>query len=401
MVTAVNVQGVKAVGSDGILYASGLTLKVIDPEGSRKSGRLSPFHLELLGLTHIGDKILYGSYLHSLPSTKPYCLSTPLRKLENGRYDLILKFMDSAEMGRTFDVKLNGITVLKDFRIVRYTGRNYRPLQVIIKFQVVGNSLQIPDHPSSTIKDHQVLLSFCHGSCTNYIAYAISAFALVQYPLGTRPTPPAPPPPRPPPPPPPPPELTEVEKCREAGADIRKCKELPFCGYSVHLVRCQHKSELCSPENFNQADDCLIPGSWVSVDGDVCKITHELSSASIWENCEIKGVITAVNLGGGTVTASDGITYSGTPPEIEDPYGILSYNEPSRLPHISGIAPEDQDIYNSFVGGTKPHHFGRCAQFPIELEQDGSYLLRLKFAEHIYQELGKRVRFSGLQKIFI
>lgn len=388
---AVNVNGDKTTGSDGITYEKGSTLKIIDPEDTRNYESLTDSHEDLLGLSHAGDRCLYTSYIYSKDKDNCNCLSTPIQKLRDGRYEIILKFVDPTVNGRIFDVKLNGVEVLNEFRILRYTSVNYSPLEVIIPFEVRNNhtTLLLKGHSQTKIKKSKILLSFCRGQCSGHKAYIISAIAVRQYPnvIGA-----PPPPPSITPPPPPPPELTEEEKCKLARDDIRKCKMYPFCRYG-NSDHCQHQDTFCSADKLTQIGHCLKPGMWVSVDGDLCHVTRRLLAIRKREDCTVTGNATAINFGDGTVTGSDGLTYVGLPHDISDPDNILSTNEPSRLPVISGVPQEDQNIYNTFVGGSKPNLHGKCAQFRLELEQDGNYLLRLKFAEHIFMEPGKRVNF--------
>lgn len=386
---AVNVNGAKVTGSDGITYQKGSTLKIMDPEDTRNYESLTDSHEDLLGLSHKGDRCLYTSYIYSKNKDNCNCLSTPIQKLRDGRYEVILKFVDPTKVGRTFDVKLNGITVLKEFRILRYTSVNYSPLEAIIQFEVQDDrkTLILRGHPPSKIKKCKILLSFCRGECWDYKAYVINAIAVLQYPYVSG----EPPPPPPPPPPTPPPELSEEEKCRQVGSGLAKCKELVFCRFSASHRNCQHKTEFCYALEFDIAKDCVLPGNWYSVDGDVCKVYHNLSLSVDPENCVVKDVVAAVNLGGdGDVVGSDGFTYTSTPEQILDPNNILSYNRPRQLEHISGINPEDQPIYTTFlVGSGRPQ---QTAKFRIRLKEDGRYQLRLKFAEHIYRVMGQRVK---------
>lgn len=162
---AVNVNGVKATGSDNITYQRGSTLTICDPQDTRCYDSLTDSHEDYMGLVHRGDRCLYKSYIYSLHRENCNCLSTPIKRLVDGRYELILKFVDPSLTGRTFDIKLNKVTVLKDFRILRYTSINYKPLEAFIQFEVRDNrtTLILKGHPPSKIKKCKISLAFCRG----------------------------------------------------------------------------------------------------------------------------------------------------------------------------------------------------------------------------------------------
>lgn len=192
-------------------------------------------------------------------------------------------------------------------------------------------------------------------------------------------------------PPPPPPPISDSEQCNRAGGDIVACRKFRFCRYSVDSSECRHEGDFCADLHSIQMRNCLRPGTFYSVDGDICLTP----GSSISLNSKCRDPVAAVNFGGPTTTGSDGYLYEAQDhksADIVDPYGLLSSNTPSRLPDISGIQVADQDIYNTFVvGNGESGSAGKCARFPIKLYKDGDYELTLKFAEHVYTEKGKRV----------
>lgn len=210
--------GLRVIGNDSICYATPTSHQLLDPAKSRKSGKLVDFSLGYLKqrTTHSGNLELYSTFYHSDPSPYGPCLSVniPVERVP-GRYDLILKFLDDSDTGRTFDVKLNGITVLEEFNVLRYTNNDpIRPFDVTIRFDVgpggrTGFRLNLKGLPQSEIKNNQIKLSFCTGNCAPLNAYLINGIAVLEYynqrkfvshPVsGSQPPPPSAPTGRPPP----------------------------------------------------------------------------------------------------------------------------------------------------------------------------------------------------------
>lgn len=437
---AVNVNGANTTGSDNIAYERGSKLIIFDEYDTRNYESLTKAHENLLGLSHKGDRCLFASYIYSIHRDNCRCLSTPIQKLVDGKYELILKFVDPTPTGRTFDVKMNGVTVLNEFRILRYTSVNYKPLEVSIKFEVKKNRtiLYLKGHPPSKIKNCRFMLSFCRGECSHHRAYIISAIAVIQYPnvtdsmlsslIPTTPneasqilqqvsqalTNPSL-------------QLSENDTCN-LSQEVTICKSFPYCRYSSRLNKCQHQDVFCSHEKFRQSHYCIIPGKWVAADGDVCLITRRLLFSTSAERCVVIQDVAAINFGSFNpipIAGSDGMSYTslakmmGPPPPpnpliliplpfgdvkealstAADTLGISEIPTLSEAAEISGVSRDDQIIYNSFLVGVQPDKIGRCTDPIPQLQskklEDGVYLMRLRFAEPLpIMLMGVRVNFK-------
>lgn len=330
------------------------------------------------GIPDKHDQTLYETMVTSEGGNYRRCTSFTKVPVEyDGFYALNIKTFEPTTVSlnstsrRSFNVRLNNITVLKELDVWGVHRALNKATEFIVYFEIEtvtgGQILKVEgEDVRPPVIDRKVKIGFCNSDCGHPGGIAISAFSVVQV-CDTR---------------------GEKALCRLAGADFHACRKYQFCRYDVEDSKCLHKIDFCTDKTAPTGRHCSHAGSWYSHKGAVCLVPINTIT-----KCDFMGITEAWNVGGGQVIGSGGITFSPGPPSIwikeENP---LSDDVPTGTVDVTGVLPDDEPMYETYLslppgGGVD----GICVKHKIPLPYDATYQLRLFMVEPEYKEPGRRV----------
>lgn len=135
------------------------------------------------------DQKLYQDYIYGLRDLDPHgqCITYQFPVKTSGRYELTLRTLEPwfSEAGkRTFNVFLNGVPVLKELDVIRYSVRKGVGVNFIVNFQVLdgGRKMKLKGHSDSFIRGDLMKLALCQGTLsTAHNNFVMSAIHVVKF----------------------------------------------------------------------------------------------------------------------------------------------------------------------------------------------------------------------------
>lgn len=338
----------------GITYHSEEDAPPIDTEKIRHPGKLQK--LDDSGNISPANEILFTSHIYTNvngdTTGNDNCISYQIPATQDGTFELTLKFVEptfSKQGLRSFHVLLNGVTIMRNLDIVKFSGGRGIPLEIVTTYKISNNgkSLSLLGHSDTKVNGELSRLAFCLGTEPGKNGnISASAFSIVK--LG--------------------PPITS-----------------PL------------RPDVC-PLLEQDTTYCMIPGQHYAVAGGLCK--NPGNSEASPENCKPPpDVILGVNFNGKNHTDSTGVPFTGEEfVKFDDPDKIRRH---SRYPeNPTGVAEDDLELFQTQLSGftVKPGK-DSCITYQVPVSSDGRYALTLKTLEPWYNSEGKRsfnIFFNGV-----
>lgn len=113
------------------------------------------------------------------------CITYQIPAAQDGEYELALKTFEGLhDVQRSFNVKLNGMKVLREVNISQFAGGVDRPVDFLVNYRIAGDKLSLKGYPDTEILCDLIPLRFCLGDCKDKpesnANFRMSAFSVLQ-----------------------------------------------------------------------------------------------------------------------------------------------------------------------------------------------------------------------------